>query len=1073
MDFFGLLILVLLGLLLLPIIAIASTSGLKRRVSALEHEIASLTSAFAAAREATGAAPAPTPAPVVAASPPPPPVAEPAPAATTPQEDAVRDEAPPPVEPPAEPATLRPLEAPPIEAPSREPHPIPSVAPSAGPPLPVAARVSFEQRLTERWAVWLGAVALALGGVFLVRSAIDAGLLGPEVRVVFGFLLGIALALGGEAMRQRWLAAPALAALAEGFVPAAISAAGVSIAFASIFAAYALHGLLPSLVAFALLALVSLGAVALSLLQGPLIALLGLVGAYAVPLLVGSRGAGPHGLFLYMLLVTASCFAVVRHRQWWWLAWSGHAGFGLLALLWMTGAWRDASDGPYLGVYLLLYAGLVAWIATTPRFNPAVRIGRPVAPQAGITLSPFELVLWGGLVVAALLYAVLVPRADHDAMTVATFFLFCAGVMAGARSDAMFTHVPWIAAAASVFLLGTWTEPGTAEALTGVRSSSAFEILPGPPVFLAAAVAFAALFGGGGFLALAGGAVPVGWATLSAVMPLAIAVIGYMRFGKAAPDLPWSAIALAIAALDLAAAASVARRRAARGFEAALAVYAIAVIAAVGFAIAVALSLAWLTVGLAVLVAAIAVVYARIPLPALRPVACLVAAVVLVRLLANPSVLSYDLGTWPIVNGLLYTYGIPALALWYAARIFRRVASDTISDGLEAGAVALVPALGSLEIHHLMNGGVMTLPPARFVEPALLVNVWLAGSIALLLLHRAHGHGLHRKIALAALAIGAMIGAFVLLGIDNPLFERQPVGATPVLNWLLVGYALPIAALWAIARLLRTPPSSGKGDAAIADAAEAGAILLAAAFALFELHHLMNDGEIATPFRGFTEEALLVDLWLAMALGLMILYRRVGRLVLGHAAVAVALCGAGVLVTRLLLADNPLFTRVAVGEVPVFNWLLLAYAVPAVLLTAFGRLGEPLIGMQMRAACGVAALLLGLTFVTLEVRRAFHGAVIWISIFTTQPFRDDEWYAYSAAWLFYGAALLAAGIRLHLQVLRWASLAVIALAVAKVFLLDMATLTGLWRALSFLGLGGSLIALGWAYQRFVFTRAAA
>ena len=56
--------------------------------------------------------------------------------------------------------------------------------------------------------------------------------------------------------------------------------------------------------------------------------------------------------------------------------------------------------------------------------------------------------------------------------------------------------------------------------------------------------------------------------------------------------------------------------------------------------------------------------------------------------------------------------------------------------------------------------------------------------------------------------------------------------------------------------------------------------------------------------------------------------------------------------------------------------------------------------------------------------------------------------------------------------LRWASLAVIALAVAKVFLIDMSALTGLWRALSFLGLGGCLIALGWAYQRFVFTRAA-
>jgi len=119
----------------------------------------------------------------------------------------------------------------------------------------------------------------------------------------------------------------------------------------------------------------------------------------------------------------------------------------------------------------------------------------------------------------------------------------------------------------------------------------------------------------------------------------------------------------------------------------------------------------------------------------------------------------------------------------------------------------------------------------------------------------------------------------------------------------------------------------------------------------------------------------------------------------------------------------------------------------------------------------VLALVVGLCWVTLEVRHAFRGSVIYWSFFG-RTISDGEWYSYSAAWLVYGAALLAAGIRLRIAVLRWASLTVIALAVAKVFLIDMSALTGLWRALSFLGLGGCLIALGWAYQRFVFTRAA-
>jgi hypothetical protein len=51
--------------------------------------------------------------------------------------------------------------------------------------------------------------------------------------------------------------------------------------------------------------------------------------------------------------------------------------------------------------------------------------------------------------------------------------------------------------------------------------------------------------------------------------------------------------------------------------------------------------------------------------------------------------------------------------------------------------------------------------------------------------------------------------------------------------------------------------------------------------------------------------------------------------------------------------------------------------------------------------------------------------------------------------------------------LRKAALAVIALTVLKAFLVDMAELVGLWRVLSFLGLGLALIALGWVYRRFV------
>jgi uncharacterized membrane protein len=45
--------------------------------------------------------------------------------------------------------------------------------------------------------------------------------------------------------------------------------------------------------------------------------------------------------------------------------------------------------------------------------------------------------------------------------------------------------------------------------------------------------------------------------------------------------------------------------------------------------------------------------------------------------------------------------------------------------------------------------------------------------------------------------------------------------------------------------------------------------------------------------------------------------------------------------------------------------------------------------------------------------------------------------------------------------------------VLKVFLVDMSDLTGIYRALSFLGLGVVLIGIGWFYQRLLFPRRAA
>jgi uncharacterized membrane protein len=49
---------------------------------------------------------------------------------------------------------------------------------------------------------------------------------------------------------------------------------------------------------------------------------------------------------------------------------------------------------------------------------------------------------------------------------------------------------------------------------------------------------------------------------------------------------------------------------------------------------------------------------------------------------------------------------------------------------------------------------------------------------------------------------------------------------------------------------------------------------------------------------------------------------------------------------------------------------------------------------------------------------------------------------------------------------------VIALTILKAFLIDMSALTGVYRALSFMGLGLVLVTIGWLYQKILFRRQA-
>lgn len=183
-------------------------------------------------------------------------------------------------------------------------------------PVPSAPRRDFEQAIGSRWAVWVGGIALAFGGLFLVRYSIEAGVFGPGMRLLMGAAFSLIAAVASEYLRRSDRLAHlgerpgALGRLGGANIPAVLAGVSVLSGFGVVYAAHAIHGFIGPALAFTLMGLIGLAALAASLLHGPVLGLFGLVGSYATPLLVASSAPNFPALSVFLALVTAVAFLI-------------------------------------------------------------------------------------------------------------------------------------------------------------------------------------------------------------------------------------------------------------------------------------------------------------------------------------------------------------------------------------------------------------------------------------------------------------------------------------------------------------------------------------------------------------------------------------------------------------------------------------------------------------------------------------------------------------------------------------------------------------------------------------------
>ena len=158
------------------------------------------------------------------------------------------------------------------------------------------------------------------------------------------------------------------------------------------------------------------------------------------------------------------------------------------------------------------------------------------------------------------------------------------------------------------------------------------------------------------------------------------------------------------------------------------------------------------------------------------------------------------------------------------------------------------------------------------------------------------------------------------------------------------------------------------------------------------------------------------------------------------------------------------------GAYRIFNWYLYAYAIcaAAFLFAAwtFSASDEQIAGTGLRPVHVLPAGAVILLFLLLNIEIADYYAAGPTIMFRFGVTVSQD-LTYTIGWLAFGMLLLAACIDLHNRFGRVAALALIALTTFKCFLYDLASLEGLYRVGSFVGLALSLAVVSLALQRFV------
>ncbi|MGO4523750.1 DUF2339 domain-containing protein [Microvirga sp. 2MCAF35] len=708
------------------------------------------------------------------------------------------------------PASEQPTEAslPPAEPEAPKPTSVPPIPASA--PQPAPPRAGFEEKLGSRWAVWVGGVALALGGIFLVRYSIEQNLLSPGTRVALGGLFALVLIGAGEWMRRRQRSF-GLPGIPSANVPSILTAAGTCTAFASAYAAYALYDLTGPATTFVLLGAIAVLTMVASTLHGPTLAALGLVGAMGSPLLVSSNDPQPWALVIYLAFVVLPAYGVARLRLWRWLAVAAASG----ALAWTLPIFfvDKAYTLPTM-VHLVLQAGLAAFFLGVDPYRHVPDEEARTDRAASAVLAAFA--------VAGIIVTSSVVTGDGRPVFVAALALVLLATGFRAAPVASATASAALLAAGALLVWPLASDIGDAPENLFYQSGDVFAVRPHAlSTYLILAALLPAVIAGASLLRLAvsrGLRLPVAawYAAAASVGPLLALVAAYWRVTNFEHSLSFALVAGVLGLAFVLASQWLMRRSGNGAVRLGLGATASAALGALALGLTFALDKGMLTVAFALGALGTAWISARTAIPALRYAVGAIGVIILGRLIWDPTIVGGNPG--PVLfNWLLWGYGVPALSFLAASRLLERAGRDWTVRLAESLGIAFAAFLIFFEIRHALRAGDPLAATTDLLEIGLVATESLVFAIVLTRLDIRRSDPVYRWGSLIFRTLSLALCAGGLLLVANPVLTEEEIRGGTLFNDLIPAYLVPavLAAGLALIERRARPPSYSLSSAAL------------------------------------------------------------------------------------------------------------------------------------------------------------------------------------------------------------------------------------------------------------------